>query len=586
MKRLAAVLAAVAAFLLGAGRAASDPAWAGQCGIPAGETVWADYVWPTLLPVLARPGTVLALTNSGSTDYSAKARALGAATYSFDLIFKDKVGTPQAPADPSTIAAAAQKQYNDAVKRSGGCSSPLVVDNELFGAGNVTPWSESTTQYRADVLAYLQDLAALGAHPVLLVARSPYLGSPDAVSWWLQVAQVSDIVREDYIPAPPIWKMGVVLGNRLLRERYREAVGEFTAIGIPASRLGIMVSVLSQKGGGGRSGLKPASAWFQVVKWYALSAKEVAHELGLGSVFSWGWQEWNPAEVDPDKPNAACVWLWVRKASLCDAPHKLGSSFDASRSAGQIALPAGALCRVPGFGTVGSSAVTRLTAVTGDSNAALSILFERLIEEHYAGASSDAVAAAERAVIDQWFGGSRSAYVAALAQAHATVTVARSLLADEIRRAELAQTQGVAAPGAPGISGFYRGYPQLLVRRVHVSPQAPWLGGAGYGYALSGAAPARVFTAAAGRTSRVQTLLGAYTIKPVGTPVPLGSLPLGTVRLAIVAALEGFARAQAVQRWTIAEQRTELDVTTCRADDLPEPSAVDITQDLPFLALQ
>src|SRR5206468_3846575 len=124
-------------------------------------------------------------------------------------------------------------------------------------------------------------------HPVLLLARSPYLGSPEAVSWWLQVAEVADIVREDYIPAPAVWTRGPLLGNRLLRERYRAAVAPFMAVGIPPSRLGIMVSVLSQKGGGGRSGLESSSAWYQVVKWYALSAQEVAGELGLGSVFSW-----------------------------------------------------------------------------------------------------------------------------------------------------------------------------------------------------------------------------------------------------------------------------------------------------------
>ena len=178
--------------------------------------------------------------------------------------------------------------------RSGGCPTPIDVENELFGAATVTPWSSSNAQYRANVLAYLQGLAQRGAHPVLLAGRSAYLGSPEAVAWWLQVAQVADIVREEYIPATSVWKLGPVLGNRLLRARYRAGVAQFTAIGIPASRLGIMVSVLSQKGGGGRNGLEPASAWYQVVKWYALSAKEVAGELGLGSVFSWGWQQWNP----------------------------------------------------------------------------------------------------------------------------------------------------------------------------------------------------------------------------------------------------------------------------------------------------
>jgi hypothetical protein len=588
VKKVALVLlAASAASLLVVRPAASEPTWAGQCGIPASTTVWADYSWSTLLPVMARPGTVLALTNGNSTtDYSAQARALGAATYSFDVQLRQKVGSPDAPADPATIAAAAQAQYQSAVVRTGGCASPLVVENELFGAATVTPWSASNAQYRADVLAYLQDLAALGAHPVLLLARSAYLGSPEAVSWWLQVAQIADIVREEYVPAPPVWQLGPVLGNRFLRERYRSAVAQFLAIGVPPSRLGIMVSVLSQKGGGGRSGLEPTSAWLQVVKWYALSAKEVAGELGLGSVFSWGWQQWNPKEVDPDKPDAACVWLWARQGSLCDAPRTLGAGFDRSRTEGQISLPRQTFCRVPGYGTIGAAALTELTAATGDRNAALSLLFERLVEQHYARASYGAILAAEREVVRESFGGNRAAYVAALAQAHLSVAAARAALADEIRRAELEQKQQVLVPAPAEISRFYQAYPELLVRRVRVSPSAPWLAGTPNGYAISGTAPAAVFSIPAGRTSRVGTLLGAYRVRPKGGPIALGSLPIGRVRAAIATSLESIASARAFERWTIGEQRHQVDVAICRGDELPEPAAMDLAEYVPFLDVQ
>jgi hypothetical protein len=581
------LLIASAASLLAVGRAASQPVWGGQCGIPAGQTAWADYSWSTLLPVMARHGTVLALTNgNSSTDYSAQARSLGAATYAFDIQMTRRVGTPSAPADPATIESIAETQYGAAVNRSGGCSTPLMVENELWGAATVTPWSPGTAQYRADVLAYLQDLSKLGAHPVLLISASAYLGSPEAVSWWQQVAQVADIVREAYVPAPSVWQAGPVLGNRMLRERYRAAVAQFLGIGIPANRLGIMVSVLSQKGGGGRSGLEPASAWYQVVKWYALSAKEVASELGLGSVFSWGWQQWNPKEVDPTKTDAACVWLWAREGGLCDAPGVLGRSFDASRTAGQIALPAGTFCAVPGYGTVGQTALKRLTTVTGDRNAASSILFERLVEHRYAHTSSGAVRAVEREVIGASFGGSRAAYLDALAQAHLTLSEARTVLAGEIRRAELAQQQGAVTPKPADISRFYKAYPGLLVRRVHVSPDAPWLGGARDGYAVSGTAPAAVFAIRSRRTSRVETLLGAYRVRPVRGSVALGSLPIGTVRAAIATSLESFARERAFERWTITQQRNALDVAVCRNDALPEPAAIDEAQYVPFLAVQ
>jgi hypothetical protein len=290
--------------------------------------------------------------------------------------------------------------------------------------------------------------------------------------------------------------------------------------------------------------------------------------------------------VDPSKPAAACVWLWARKGSLCDAPRTLDRGFDASRAAGQISLPARAFCAAPGYGTVSTSELTRLTAVTGDRNAASSLLFERLIEQHHAGASSNAVHAVEGAIIGASFGGSRAAYLVALSQAHLSLADARALLADEIRRAKLEQKQKVGAPKTADVSRFYEAYPQLLVRRVHVSPAAPWLGGAQDGYSVSGTAPAGVFTVRSGRTSTIETLLGAYKVRPAGAPVTLGSLPIGKVHGAIATSLESAARARAFERWTIGEQRRALDVASCRADELPEPAATDVAQFVPFLAAQ
>ena len=578
---------AIAAALFAAGRASSDPVWAGQCGIAAQQTAWGEYGWPTLLPILAHRGTLLAVTQqSGGSDYAAKARAHGAATYAFDLKMNAKVGTPAVPADPSTIEGAAETEYQKAVLRTGGCTTPLVVENELFGATSSTPWSVATAQYRANVLAFLQDLAALGAHPVLLVNKSPFTGSSDAVAWWRSVSAVADIVREVYLPATTIWPLGPILGNRLLRESYRSAIGAFTSIGIPANRLGIMISFLSQKGVGGRNGLQPASAWYQVVKWEALSAKEVAAELKLGSIFSWGWQEWNPAERDPDKPRAACVWLWARTQTLCNAPHFLGPDFDRSLTEGQIALAHGTICSAQGFGTIGSGKVAQLQALTGDRDAALSALFERLVEVEEQPVSRKALLAGEREVVAESFHGSRSAYVAALRQAHATVGIARAVLADELRRAKLEQSRYAPPPSAVAVSAFYSAYPELLVRLVRVSPSPPWLAGHGRGFALAEAAPQRVFSLPTGKKAHLATLLGNFSIRPLGSAVPLGALPLSSARPAIVAALRGFERAQSFERWTIARQNVVLSRTTCLHDQLPQPAAIDLTQYLPFLRLE
>jgi hypothetical protein len=587
VKRVLLLAAAAAAVsLLVSGPAVSDPVWAGRCGIRPQETVWADYGWPTLLPIFAHPGTLLAVTQQRGTDYAADARRRGAATYNFDLRLTDEVGTPNAPADPVTIERAAAKRYQTAVASSGGCATPLVVENELNGASTPTPWGPSTAQYRANVLAFLQDLAALGAHPILLVSRSPFTGTGDAVAWWLSVAKVADIVREDYVPATNIWPLGPILGNRRLRQSFRRAVAGFTSIGIPASRVGLMLSFLSAKGVGGRNGLQPDSAWYQVVKWEALSAKEVAAEVGLGSVFSWGWPEWNRQEMDPAKPKAACVWLWARKRTLCNAPSMLGQQFDRSLTEGQIALSHGTVCRVQGAGAIGAPAVASVQALTGDRDAALSALFERLVESTESSVSRRAVLAAEREVIADSFHGRRGAYVSALRQAHATVRIARAALADELRRARLEQARYAGRPTAREVAAFYSAYPNLLVRLVRVSPSPPWLAGGRTGYALAEAAPQRLFSLKTGRRAHLATLLGTFVVTPLGASRPLGALPLSTVRPAIVAALRGFERAQAFERWTIARQGAALNKTTCLQDNLPQPAAIDLTEYLPFLRIE
>jgi hypothetical protein len=494
------------------------------------------------------------------------------------------VGTPNAPADPSTIEAAADAEYAKAVERAG-CATPLTVENELFGASLPTPWTPTTAQYRANVLAFLQALAAKGAHPVILINKSPYVGSPDAVAWWRSISKVADIVREVYIPATNVWPLGPTLGNRFLRQSYRNAIAGLTSIGIPANRVGIMLSFLSHRGVGGRNGLEPASAWYQVVKWEALSAKQVAKEVGLGSIFSWGWQMWNSKEMDPDKPKAACVWMWARRRSLCNAPKMLGKQFDRSLSAGQIRLSHGTVCRAEGLGSVGAHEVGSLEELTGDRDAALSALFERVVEASLRPVSRHAVLAAQREVIRDSFHGERSAYLAALRQAHATVGLALAVLGDELRRARLEQPRYAPKPNGSEVSAFYAAYPDLLVRRVHVSPTPPWLA-TRTGYAVAEAAPDRLFSLPTGRKARLSTLLGTFAVRPLAPAEPLGALPLSTVRPAIVAALRGFERAQSFERWTIAQQNHALNHTICLRDQLPQPAAIDLTEYLPFLRIQ
>jgi len=274
-----------------ASRGRPAPAWAGTCGMPQATPLWVDYGWPDFADLFGRSGVVVG-TSGG--DFPAQMRQAGAATVFFDLNLKNRVGQPIAPADPSTIVDRANKLFDYAATQMG-CSTPTMVENELFGAGLVTPWSDTNAQYRQNVLRFLQALSARGAHPVLLINSDPYTGG-DAAAWWQQVAAVADIVREAYVPATTIWKQGPIVGNRTLRVSYRRDIGQLTSIGVPPQRLGIMVSFSTTPGFGGRNGLQPAEAWFEVGKWQALSAKAVATELGVGSLWSWGWAEWSAPE--------------------------------------------------------------------------------------------------------------------------------------------------------------------------------------------------------------------------------------------------------------------------------------------------
>lgn len=564
-----------------AAHAATPPPYAGQCGLPPTQPVWMEFGWqiPQFNAILGKPGIAVGV---GSGNYGAQMRATGAATVYFDLNFRNRVGTTTAPADPSLIPGRVQSFFTYAQQQTG-CSNPVIALNELSGPGLVTPWSDNNAQYRADVLAFVQGLAAKGAYPVLLLPSKPYMGG-DALVWWQQVAQVAELVREAYVPAPATWKLGPVLGNRNLREFYRQAVADFTGNGIPASRVGLMISFATTRGFGGRNGLQPASAWYQVAKWQALAAKQVAAETGIASVWSWGWGEWNAAEQDPDKPYAMCAWLWARSPTLCDAPKAI-PDFDSSLTEGQLSvLPAGAQCLV-GKQVLSNAAIDQLAALTGDRETAYSALYERLVESAAYPVSTSSVLAAEKAVIRQEFRGSRALYNAALARAHATVPEARAILADQLRRARVESYLPAAAPSATQISTFYTSYPDLQARLMAAKPAPPWLGNRAQGLALQDVAPDRLFVLKTGKSESVLTSTGTFAVKALEDASPLGAVPLGRARPAIAAALRTFELGVAFEKWTVGKQRAALSTATCAQDDLPQPAAIDLVQYVPFLRL-
>ena len=319
------------------------------------------------------------LAVSSGTTVPAQMRAAGAATIFFDLHLNDRVGTTVAPADPSTIATKAQNLFNFAVSVTG-CDHPIIAENELFGAQTQTPWSATNAQYRANVLAFLQQLKALGATPALTIANPPYTGG-DAAEWWRQAAQAAILVRQVYFTAPGpkgLYAMGPARASRSMRGGMRGLVAHFAQIGIPASRIALELQFQSAAGEGGRQGLEPKAAWLEIVKLEALAAKEVASEhedpghlvVGLAELLGSGRRSrqaggrmrlpLGPRPVAVRRPAA-------RRARLRHVAHR-----GADRPAGDGPL----LARQAGDPEVD---VARVAALTGDLDSAASALLQRAV---------------------------------------------------------------------------------------------------------------------------------------------------------------------------------------------------------------
>jgi hypothetical protein len=288
--------------------------------------------------------------------------------------------------------------------------------------------------------------------------------------------------------------------------------------------------------------------------------------------------------MDPDKWRAACVYLWTRDPTLCNARHAAGKGFNASRTEGQLILDPGLRCRV-GPAVVSWSAINPIMGLTGDPELAFSNAFARAVEQRSAQVTSDDILAAERSIIGARFGGSRGAYFAAIADAHTSLSVARGVIGDELRRARIESKFQVAWPSTTQIAEFHDNYGDLQARLVESKSQTQWLGGRRSGYALAPTAPPQLMSLSAGRWSEVWSPLGTVQVRPLGPVEPLGSVPLGNVRSSIRAALMAQARDDYFPTWLTSVQRAALREAICWRDQLPEPGEVDLTNYLPFLAL-
>jgi hypothetical protein len=566
VKRAVVVLGALLA--LGTGAARGGVPGPLPCGLPQAQPLWVDYAdgmvpfWST---IFARPGIVGAASNF---IVPPQLRAKGAKTVYFDLYLGNRVGTPSQPADPTVIQSRADKLFDTAVSSSG-CDHPLIAENELFGAQAPTPWTATTSQYRADVLAYLQRLAERGARPFLLLSNRPYTRDETADDWWRSVADVADIVPEIYYSGPVISRLGAVDGSRRLRTTMRSRLEDLIDIGIPTSRLGMMLTFSSTPKAGGREGLQPLGKWLDVTKWEALAAKQVAAELKISTVWSWGWASFNPAGVDPDKPVVACTWLWSRDPSLCDAPTAAGGQLDTSLDVGAT-LPAGTLC-VLGSARVLATEVAALTRVTGDRDVAFTAGFQHAVLAAARAVKEPDVLEAERDLILDRFRGGRVAYLAALARARIAPTLARTILADELRRRGVETTLHVAPPTAGELQDWFAAHAAVKARAVRIGGKQSLV-----------LAPAdRIFALAPNQ----QKTIDGVKVTALGEVAPLGSFPFAQAASAVTTALLGELKDAAFATWLRRRENQSLGALACVHDESPQPAAIDLTDWAPFLAL-
>jgi hypothetical protein len=425
---LAVVAAAGAAWLSAPGVAQAQP-----CGLPDVTPTWFDFADGTVTfrDELAKPGVIVA---TSGTAFPAAMRAGGAQTVYWEMHFENDVGTPTAPASPDVVVPRADALF-DRAAASSGCATPVIALNELQGATAKPPLSANATQYRTNVITFVQELVTRGATPYVLLAASPNT-TGGALPWWQQLSTLAYLVREVYWSAPQIAAAGVGLGSRQMRLDLRTAVGKLTAMGIPPARVGLMLGF--QSGGTvGRVGLQPLSSWLEFVKLATLAAQQVGSELAVGSLWNWGWGTLSATGADPDKPAAACVALWARDPNLCDAPS--AADFDTSVDEGQLSsLPAYAQCVIDGR-VIPTAQLDQAQRLLGSRSRALTALLTRLAATALVPVGRSQEQQAERAMFP-----ALGRFLAATRVSGVTPGFARGVIVDQIRFAQLTSAQLIA----------------------------------------------------------------------------------------------------------------------------------------------
>jgi hypothetical protein len=448
------------------------------------------------------------------------------------------------------------------------CPNPIIALNELLGSEVAGPLPASTQRYRDAVLALMRGLAADGATPFLLVPRRfTVTGTED---WWRQVGQVGWLVPEAYTPATSLFSIGnPFLISREIRVGFREWVGRLTGLGIPPSRIGLMLGFQSGDSQGGRAGLQPTAAWLEIVKLQSQAGLAVGRELGLSTVWSWGWGTFaTPGSADPDKQAAACTYLWARDNALCDVLALAVPGFDPDLTAGTVDLALTTQCRYTG-GAFGTAELTALTNAGISRAGALTALLERSLVRAKATVGPTALLRAERSVIARAFDGQRGTYRQFLQSEGATPAVARDAIRDQLLEAKVARGLRVAPISPADVKAYIKAHPGTRTRTVETLRPVTWLVGQKQGVALPGLAPPEVLAASPGTTVQVHAADGPVRVRVLSARIRLTAQPARQARLAVRALILSEARRAALREWLAGAESAAVDTALCQADDVP-----------------
>ena len=103
--------------------------------------------------------------------------------------------------------------------------------------------------------------------------------------------------------------------------------------------------------------------------------------------------------------------------------------------------------------------------------------------------------------------------------------------------------------------------------------------------AIQGLAPAAVFRIPARTFVTLKTQEGAVKIRALGPTAPLGAFSIQAAASSIRAALVRIAQDGVFDNWLMRRESAALAGTTCRRDWLPAIGPMELSSELPFLAL-